>query len=173
MKIPSRKWIIVCAALLVLALVCMGVQTSLAGRLLSQRAAERWGGESDMEFRQLSAFLTEDGGKTENDIYTFRQTLLGKFTEASLETPENGSLFSDAWSGEGKVRINSDKTGTEAQVLGVGGDYFLFHPLTLLSGSSVGILPFLPSRFRWIMRRTAPFRITAAQSRMSATIMTK
>ncbi len=135
MKIPSKKWIIVCAALLVLALVCMGVQTSLAGRLLSQRAAERWGGEGDMEFRQLSAFLTEDGGKTENDIYTFRQTLLGKFTEASLETPENGSLFSDAWSGEGKVRINSDKTGTEAQVLGVGGDYFLFHPLTLLSGS--------------------------------------
>lgn len=135
MKIPSRKWIIVCAALLVLALVCMGIQTALAGRLLSQHAAERWRGEADMKFRQLSAFMTEKGGKTENDVYTFRQTLLGKFTEASLETPENGALFCDAWSGESSVRINSDKTGTEAQVLGVGGEYFLFHPLTLLSGS--------------------------------------
>ena len=79
-----------------------------------------------------------DGGKTEDDIRSFRQTLDTKLVEQSLEAPENGSLYIDAYSGTSSVTVTGESGGNvTVKAVGVGGDFFYFHPLPLLSGSYI------------------------------------
>ncbi len=135
MKFFRKKFILLCAALLAAALVCLCCLSLLSGRLQAQKAADRWQGDSDQPFRQLSVFLSADDGATLEDIYRFREAMLKKFDEAALETPEGGSLFCDAWSTQTKLKVTSDRTTADVEVIGVGGRFFTFHPMKLLSGS--------------------------------------
>ena len=91
------------AALASLSAICLAVCFSFPGRLQSQFAAERWTGASELRFEQLSCFMSESDSLNMDNIYEFRYKLGKKLTEASLEAPENGALFNDAWSAFGKV----------------------------------------------------------------------
>ena len=131
------KLLITDAALLLAAVAMLIVCRSLAGTLQSQRAAERWTGESEQRFEQMSCFMSSDDDLTLNDIYTFRQALDKKLVEASLEAADGGALYHDAWSSTGTVKVYGDNGNGDAGVIAVGGDYFFFHPLKLLSGSYI------------------------------------
>ena len=106
--------------------------------LVSVTAAERFRGGTDVRFAQIGCFLPVGQGKTEEDIFKFRQTLDSKLVEQSLEAPENGSLYLDAYCGMAAVTA-AGNTGASASVgaVGVGGDFFHFHPLALRSGSYI------------------------------------
>lgn len=129
--------LIVNAALAIVSGVCFAVCFSFPGRLQSQFAAERWTGESELRFGQLSCFMSESDTLNVGNIYEFRAKLSEKLTTASIEAPENGSLFNDAWSCFGKLTVYGDHGNAECSVIAVGGDYFSFHPLKLLSGSYI------------------------------------
>ena len=43
-------------------------------------------------------------------------------------------MIADAYSSQGRITVVSEKSTLEAAAVGVGGDFFLFHPLTLVSG---------------------------------------
>lgn len=135
MKRSSKKYILLCGFLLALALGCIITQAVLGGRLVSQKEAERWKGDSPMEFVQLSAYLEATEGMTLENIYEFRQTMLKKIDEAALEQPAAGTLYTDAWSAQGKLKVGSEKTLADVDVIAVGGNFFAFHPIRLLSGS--------------------------------------
>lgn len=137
MKQKTLRFWIVNGVLALLALACLLVCLALSDTLESQKAARRWAGEGDTAFAQLSCFLSGDDALTLGDIYTFRQTLTTKLTEASMEAPENGSLFTDAWSSSGKLTAAGDNGSAETPVTAVGGNWFFFHPLRLLSGSYI------------------------------------
>ena len=70
-----------------------------------------------------------------SSVESFRRTLDQKLIDASLEAPEGGRLYDDAYSGVTTVAVTSGKTTLSVKTVGVGGDFFLFHPLTLRSGS--------------------------------------
>ncbi|MCM1134838.1 MAG: ABC transporter permease, partial [Clostridium sp.] len=54
---------------------------------------------------------------------------------AEAQSGENGKrLFIDAYSSLGRITVNSEKGSLEANAVGIGGDFFLFHPLQLVSG---------------------------------------
>lgn len=111
---------------------------SVGGMLESLTAAERFQGAGDMRYAQLACYLPVDGGKTEDDIYAFQQSLESKMVEQSLEAPEGGRLYLDAYSGEAGVTVRSENSGgAEVKATGVGGDFFYFHPLPLRSGSYI------------------------------------
>ena len=103
--------------------------------LATQKAADAWRGESEMRFAQVSVFQPTEGALRLEDVETFRQTLDGAMTEASLVAEENGRLFADAFSYSTRLSVSSEKTSVETVAIAVGGDYFLFHPLKLRSGS--------------------------------------
>ena len=106
--------------------------------LVSVTAAERFRGGTDVRFAQIGCFLPVGQGKTEEDIFKFRQTLDSKLVEQSLEAPENGSLYLDAYSGSASVTVKSEGGGSASvKAVGVGGDFFYFHPLQLRSGSYI------------------------------------
>ncbi len=138
MKAEARKkriFLLVLAVLVLLSAGCFVGIAALSSGLEAQKTAERWQGESDMEFRQVSCFLPVDQKLTLNDIYGFRTKLLDALHTAALDIDNDNSLFVDAWSAVDKVTVASSKATGEASVIAVGGEFFQFHPIRLLSGS--------------------------------------
>lgn len=137
-KLSKRKRIavaILCGVLLLTAGACFLGESALAKLLPSQSAAERWEGEGEMAYRQISCYLPVDQKINLNQIYSFRYAILDKLHEAGLEADTDTRLFRDAWCATGKLNASSDLSRGEVSVIAVGGDFFLFHPLRLLSGS--------------------------------------
>ena len=126
--------LILAVVLLVLALLCALGLHRVRNALITQSAAKAWRGESEMRFAQLSVFLPNDNLATEDDVRTFRQALDSALVTASLEAPEGGSLWQDAYCGTNTVSLSGPAGKASGKSSGVGGDWFLFHPLTLLSG---------------------------------------
>ena len=131
----KRIWFVVCAVLLIAALGCGLAMRVLSGRLLSQQEAERWRGESEQEYCQVSAFLPTPSSVDLQGIYTFRYAVLDALTAVGFEWREDVLPFVDAWSCEGKLSISGENAATDAPVVAVGGQFFEFHPLRLLDGS--------------------------------------
>ena len=138
MKKLSRKkilWLGSCALMLLLSFGCAVAVRLISGRLLSQQAAERWQGENEQRFTQLSCFLPSDAPIEQSEIYTFRYAMLDAFRSVGIEWTGENYPFLDAWSAEGQAHISGEQGATEAPLLAVGGAFFDFHPLRLLSGS--------------------------------------
>lgn len=95
----------------------------------------RWTGDSETRFGYFSVFFPETAKGDENLVSSFESKLEKSLTEASLEPPPNGSLWKDAYSGAAMVTVSTDRGSATVKALGVGGDFFFFHPLLLHSGN--------------------------------------
>ena len=126
---------LIAAALALGCLVCLWRVHALKNLLPAQHAAERWQGESGMDFTQLSFFMARDQKLTREQLYSFRTEMLKKLREASLDPESNSGLLHDAWSTSDTVKVSNGRRSGEVQVIAVGGWFFDFHPLRLLSGN--------------------------------------
>lgn len=127
-------WGLFCLLLTLGALFCLWRIHGLSRALSSQQAAERWQGESEQSFTQVSCFVPVDEALSQQQIYAFRGAMLGELSKAALDGEGSDGLWRDAWSAVGKLRVSSTKAAGEASVIAVGGDFFSFHPLRLLNG---------------------------------------
>lgn len=117
-------------------LILLFVTSRLEQAQLSQSAAERWSSEGSVS--QVSCFFSVDSGISEDRLISFEHTIDGALTNAAVtQTSENpgARLWADAYSADGKVTLSTDRARLEADAIGIGGDFFLFHPLTLVYGS--------------------------------------
>ena len=133
----SRQQIIlllVCIAMVLAAAACFMAWWLLAHMLPSQQAAERWQGDSDMPYKQISCFLPVNEMITLEQIGTFRTAAMTKLKESSLDITGDEVLMMDCWSTNGKVNAKGTHGKGEAAVIAVGGNYFDFHPIHLLNG---------------------------------------
>lgn len=112
----------------------------VVGRLeksqLTQQMANRWSKEKDVS--QISCFFSVNAGITRDRIQELEHSIDGRLAEASVvqESLNPGArLWADAYSADGTIFLSSDHGSLQADAIGIGGDFFLFHPLTLLSGS--------------------------------------
>ena len=107
-----------------------------AGMLESQQAAERWQGESGVRFAQVSAFRPVEEEMTLNDVAAFRQKLETALVNASLDLDDEGiDMWVDAFSARTKTTMQGNRGSVDAETVAVGGQYFFFHPLKLISGT--------------------------------------
>ncbi len=120
--------------MVLMAAACLIARGSMAKSQQSQMEAERFAGESGQEFMQFTCFFTQDKLKDLESVYALRQKYNDKFAEANLEPAPGGSLYCDAWSTTGSVKIYSEHGNATTSVVAVGGSFFDFHPLTLRSG---------------------------------------
>ncbi|MGI5976713.1 MAG: ABC transporter permease [Candidatus Limivicinus sp.] len=123
--------------LLLVALGCFIAVLVLSNILDSQKAAERWQGDSEQEFTQLSCFIPADRAVTLSDVMGFREAMMQKFKEASLDVSGDARLFADAWSCVNKVSVASSLGRGDVYATAVGGEFFTFHPIKLISGSYI------------------------------------
>lgn len=122
---------------LLIGIVLCVVIFNLSNDLLPQNAAERWSREGDAA--QISCFFSVDSGVNPDKIEGFRHGLDAALVEASIYSdslnPE-ARLWADAYSATGKITITAESGASiTSDAFGIGGDFFLFHPLQLLGGS--------------------------------------
>lgn len=135
-KFISRKFLfwlslIIC---IVLPAILFGICGRLADKLLPQNMAGRWADEK--ETAQISCFFSRGSGIEENQIKGWEYGISQKLKEASMEPKtETGRLWADAYSASGKITLQNGKSSVDASAIGIGGDFFLFHPLKLLTGA--------------------------------------
>ena len=115
-----------------LILVAVGVYNS--SKLVDQQITDRWGNKKD--FAQISVFFSELAGFDENGAEELKHNIEKELKEASITNENEGAkLWLGAYSANGKVLIASKRNSVDVKAVGVEGDYFLFHPLELVSGS--------------------------------------
>ncbi|MCM1158595.1 MAG: ABC transporter permease [Bacteroidales bacterium] len=119
--------------LLIFALLT-GLAHKEAKKLYSQQAADRWG----EDFAQVSAFFSPECGMNKEGVFNLRSALVEQLSKDSLNEAGNGGrVWIDAYSGECESQLRRENTMLTVTAVGVGGDYFRFHPMRLLSGSYI------------------------------------
>ena len=136
-KKKTRILLIVCASMVAAAVLFFGAWQYLAHLLDTQQAAARWEGDGELDFSQITCFLPADQTIGLKDITTFRTEAVKAMQDAALDTTENRHLMVDGWSTTAKLYTSGEHGRGEASVIAVGGDYFDFHPLRLLSGDYI------------------------------------
>lgn len=117
-------------------LVLYGIAALLSGSQTSQQMAERWSERKDVA--QISCFFSPNAAMSPDRIESFRHSLDSALQEASIvqDSPNaNARLWADAYSADGQITVSGERARVTADAIGIGGDFFLFHPLQLLSGS--------------------------------------
>ena len=150
--------LIACLIQTALSVFSFAMLGKVTGALITQSAADVWRGGSDERFAQVSAFLPVNGTIDLDSIRSFRATLENAFVQNSIFAPEpdaqdpnaadtSARLYADAYSGSTQLSVSGKSPGSvTVTAIGVGGDYFLFHPLQLLSGGYVSDEDYMADR---------------------------
>ena len=125
----------------VLFLLAFLVLTAVANyqieKLYSQQAAKRWENKGE-SFTQVSAFFSPGRNVQMEEVKGIRNSLMQKLSEDSLfDKDSSGRVLVDAYSGECEAQIRKDSNTLTVTAVGVGNDFFQFHPIPLLSGGYI------------------------------------
>ena len=133
MKRHKKELILV--GFLFLVLLFSVLEYSITENLATQQLAKRWSKEEI--YTQLACYFTEDGSFTKEQILAVERSLITGMEEASItaEKENGGRNWLDAYSTQGELVIASNRAVLTVRAFGVGGDFFKFHPLTLLDGT--------------------------------------
>ena len=134
----KRRFILFITACLSLLLSCVLwiIASGFIKDQESQRMAQRWSEEGDVA--QISCFFSVNTYMTPDQIEELEYKLGNRLQEQSIINESSNSsarLWADAYSAYGKITVNSEIGNITADAIGIGGDFFLFHPLKLLTGS--------------------------------------
>jgi len=99
-----------------------------------------------LKFAQVSLFFPANQSVGITDVYNFRYAMLDAFKLAALPEPSEGYLFNDAWSTSGKITVSTDRASAEVSVTAVGGDFFSFHLMNVISGGCISDSDFMHDR---------------------------
>lgn len=139
-KTSWRTWILIGTGLffLLLAATIGAVKRSLVESLYDQGEGERWGLNGGAA--QISCFYGSWQGLSEGDIpelcYSLDEILKNRsVSQETLGVPESARLFALGYSGLGQVDLGGNGRTFTVNAVGAGGDFFLFHPVRLLSGA--------------------------------------
>ena len=103
----------------------------------SQYAMERWTyGGSNMKYTQLSLFTDRESNIYSNKIIEYKHKIDNALISASIDVnAQSSDIWKYAYSTQTKLPNTSVQNAkTSVSVAGVGGDFFIFHPMTLING---------------------------------------
>ena len=141
----KRLWILLlsCVVCAILALGLHGFSAHLKTQLQHEQVAAQWDAEGDTA--QISVFFSESEKydlKESLEYTSFRleswyHQILSELETASITTEtENPTarLVVYGYSAAGEIGLQSEHGNVNVKAYGVGGDFFQFHPLQLVSG---------------------------------------
>lgn len=138
MKHKKTIWLLAGNALLLLLIgICLLRVGHYDGLLRSQQAAQAWAGQSKERFAQVSVFFPAASPENPETLRSFEQGIEKKLIDAGIEpkSEEQGRHWTSAYSAQSTLTVEGDRNRAEVTVIGVGGDFFLFHPYLLASGA--------------------------------------
>lgn len=127
-----RMLVIFCSALVFL--VAAVTSYFLTDNLYDQQGAKRWSEEDD--YAQLSCFYPVQETRDEYSFINMHYQLADELKKAAVSEEETeAKLFVDAYSVLGEVSMTTEHGSSTVNTYGVSDDFFLIHPVELLSGS--------------------------------------
>jgi len=138
--VKNKKKILIYAVnalLLILIGVCFLRIHSDSNVLLSQQTAKYWAGDSKDRFAEVSCFFPVNKPVAIDTIFTFRKGIDKKLTEAGVKPREEGKSWTDCYSTADTLSVKGERDSSDVTAIGVGGDFFMFHPYQLISGSYI------------------------------------
>lgn len=129
------KKVLILASCVIAAILLVCIERGIVGSLSTQQLAKRWSKEND--FAQVACYFSADNRIDVSQIAALQHSLATSLEEAAIESinEEGGRNWVDAYSSQGECQISSKRGNMKVRVFGVGGDFFQFHPLTLMDGS--------------------------------------
>ncbi|MBR6628164.1 MAG: ABC transporter permease [Lachnospiraceae bacterium] len=112
------------------------VAHSISSDLPDQQAAMRWSDNGNVS--QISCYFAEGSQMTPEIFENFRHSLDSLLQQESItvESENPGArLWVDCYSAEGSVILSGSRNQMTVDAMGVGGDFFLFHPFQLMAGA--------------------------------------
>ncbi len=137
MHMWQKVGLVLCIVFWIASVILGAVCRRTTDKLIDQNAAQRWSEEGN--FAQVSAFLAEGSGASEDTVkamYTGLMLDLQADAIALSETQtENGArLIEQSYCGMGSADITVGSETVTVNAIGVGGDFFNFHPLEMIDG---------------------------------------
>jgi len=134
----KKPWgrIVVCILLLLCAVVCFFFLRHVTRMLTGEQAATRWGSDVG-RFAQVTAFLPEHEGLSPGEVQGIPRAINSALQEQGLTAlvPEGGFAYAYAASPI-TLQVRSQNRGpAEVFATGVGGNFFLFQSVQLISGA--------------------------------------
>ena len=133
-NIPKRRLIggIVIVVCVVLWCVLQFVRVRMTAPLSDLRGAERFAPEGG--YAQISCYFTDTAGITMEREREFAWLVEDLLTRNAIEANEDARLFVDCYTTNGRVHLTHGTKNADAEAIGTGGDFFLLHPVELVSG---------------------------------------
>lgn len=141
------KWCYAHRRILIADLVCLILCLVLTvalhvkiGQAYSQQEGKRWAAD-EKPYHQVSAFWPALSGIAKDKISEIRAGLQRSLLDASFsDTDTNGKLWTDAYMAVttddvSRTTMQGLRGKEDVMIMGVGGDFFLFHSFQLISGS--------------------------------------
>lgn len=126
--------LILIALMLIAVFVLQIISNALVSQLKPQNLVDRW--NSDKRYAQLSMFFRHDYEIDVQMIPQYRASLYQALTDAAVEMDSTaGRELIDAYCTEQSINVSSQHGEASVRVFGVSKDFFIFHPITLLSGN--------------------------------------
>lgn len=119
------------SALIGCLLILTGIKAT--AKLEDQQFTKVW--SDGNSYAQNSVFFSEMADFNENGVKELVYKVGNKLSQDSITSEGSGRLWVYAYSANGKVTAVSNNSSTEVKAIGVGGDFFLFHPLNFVEGS--------------------------------------
>lgn len=129
------------AGSLLIAVILTFIGIRAAKGLDAENLASRW--SKDNDFAEVSCFFSQLTGVDENTIRQLNHGIENKLKTDSIQSEkENARTWVHAYSANGEAFVQFKNYSGSFKAVGVGGDYFLFHPLKLVHGNyfSEGVL---------------------------------
>jgi|GEM_PF-1327680 len=130
---PYKIRIIISLLMIVITLMISFYKAKTIDGLSDQTFYKRW--DESGYFGQITVLFDEDLNVTPSNIREYKYNMEQALTKNSIEAEEGKENYIDCYSAIGSVSVTRDKKSVNASALGVAGDFFLFHPLKLVSGS--------------------------------------
>ncbi|MBP7348116.1 MAG: ABC transporter permease [Butyrivibrio sp.] len=129
-------WAGICLTCLLLIGILQLYRNVIVSGLLDQNEAGRWSKNGNSA--QVSVFFAPDANITQDKVREFEYDISKALTDNSITDPSpqaDARLWADCYSAYGSVVLTNDSKNITTQVMGVGGDFFLFHPVELVAGA--------------------------------------
>lgn len=122
---------IMCVLLVIISTLCTWFATK---NLYDQQMAKRWA--KDADYAQISCFYPVSMTLSDFDFLSLHHSIKAALEKESITSySEDAKVFVDAYSVSGKITISTESGEKEVDVVGVSDNFFLFHPLEMLTGA--------------------------------------
>lgn len=137
LRLWQKAGLILCAVFWILSAVIGAVLDGITSTMPDQTYRSRWSPEGNCA--QISTYLSESAAASDDTVKELRAAFSNALQSESIALTEkqieNGaSLMDDCYCGIASADVSTPDDSVSVTMIGVGGDFFNFHPLELQSG---------------------------------------